>query len=76
MFDFSKAEGYNEDIVRANINQVRRDKYTMVAQPTAVKEIVIEPQTDFVNVNKECGRKVARVNSKRNAQLRQEERRA
>ena len=33
-FDFSKAENYNEELVRSNINHVKRDHSAIVIAPT------------------------------------------
>ena len=63
--DFSKAHMYDEELVRYNINQVKRKNSTIVAEPTAVKEVVVVEKPNFVKVNKECGRTVQNINAKR-----------
>ena len=50
-YDFTKAPGYNEDVVRYNINKVKHPPGMVIIAPTAVKEIIFIPPTNFVTRN-------------------------
>jgi hypothetical protein len=68
-YDFTRQPlafmNYDEDVVRHNINRVKRPAGVEVIAPPAEKEkIVIEP-TDFVDKNRSGMREVAEVNRKR-----------
>lgn len=47
-YDFTKAPGYDEKIVRYNINKVKHPPDMVIVAPTAVEEKVIIPPTNFV----------------------------
>lgn len=68
--DFRKADGYDEDLVRANLNRVKRDYETCVVAPTLQKEIVYIPPTNFVKENMSCGKSMSRLNSAKDKVLR------
>jgi len=50
-YDFTKAPGYNEQIVRYNINKVKHPSDMVIVAPTAVEEKIIIPPTNFVQKN-------------------------
>jgi hypothetical protein len=54
-FDFSKASDYNEDLVRSNLNYVKRSSSTVIVKPLKEKEVVFIPPTNFVYDNLKCG---------------------
>ena len=62
--DYSKAENYNEDLVRSNLSRVKRPSSVVVMRPTLVKEKVYVPPTDYVEQNKICGHRGSRLNQK------------
>ena len=47
-YDFTKAPGYNEEIVRFNINKVKHPPGMVIVAPTAVEEKIVIPPTNFV----------------------------
>ena len=51
---------------------MKRDHNTIVVAPTAEKEIVIVPPTNFVRINKKCGKVVSHLNSTCDEQMRVE----
>ena len=61
--DYTKAPGYDESIVRSNINKVRHSSQCDIVAPTPIKEVVVEPPTDYFIENRQCGKTVNRINS-------------
>jgi len=57
-YDFTQAPGYDEEIVRHNLNQVLRPKTAVVRAPTLQKEIIIYPEPNYVQINKQGLKKV------------------
>ena len=52
MYDFTKAHGYDEDLVRHNLNKVVRPQTANILAPPLVKEIVKKEKPDFVKLNR------------------------
>ena len=46
-FDFTKADGYQEDLTRFNINKVIRDRFTKVIKPTPQREVIVINKADY-----------------------------
>ena len=65
MFDFTRADNYDEDITRHNLNYVKRPDTATVVAPTLIKEIIKPPKPDFVRLNKTGLGQVNPVNLKR-----------
>jgi hypothetical protein len=59
--DYTRADAYDEELVRANTNKVKLA--VKVAQPTPVKLVVVPQPTDFFVENLQCGKVVNRINS-------------
>jgi len=51
-FDFTIAKNYDEDLVRCNLNRVKRPNTALVIQPTLVKKKEIVEPTNFIDVNR------------------------
>ena len=70
VYDFTRIPGdflttYDEDVVRHNINKVKRPDNIVVVAPSAQKEIEVVEPVNFVDKNKTGMREVADVNKKR-----------
>jgi hypothetical protein len=52
LYDFTKAHGYDEDLVRHNLNYVVRPITAHVLAPTLVKEVINKEKPDFVKLNR------------------------
>ena len=61
-FDFTLAEGYNEDIVRNNLNSVKHPNDIEIKAPTLKKQKVAVDKPNYVNLNKLGMRKVHSLN--------------
>ena len=73
-FDFTNAPGYDEEVVRFNINKVKHPENMVIAKPTAVKEVYVPPKSDFVQKNKDnTQRHYSEINQKRFERMRAEE---
>ena len=71
-FDFTTAERYDEDLVRCNLNRVKRPNTANVLQPTLVKvKEVIEP-TNFIEVNRNGMTGISRLNLRRAREMSEE----
>lgn len=68
--DFSKAEGYDEDLVRANLNKVKHEKNTKILKPAKIKEVVEIQPTNFITKNNfNLGAKVNKLNEKKKIEI-------
>ena len=65
VFDFTKAENYDEDITRHNLNYVKRPITATVLAPPLVKEIIVPPKPNFVKKNMNGLGEVNHINMKR-----------
>lgn len=52
VYDFAKAHDYDEDIVRYNLNKVKRPNTAIVINPPLVKEVEQKVETNFVRENR------------------------
>ncbi len=52
LYDFTRAHGYDEDLVRYNLNKVVRPQTAQILAPPLVKEIVKKEKPDFVKMNR------------------------
>ena len=59
--DYTRADAYDEELVRANTNKVKLA--VKVAQPTPVKTVVVAQPTNLIVENLFCGKVVNRINS-------------
>lgn len=50
-YDFTTAPGYNEDVVRYNINKVLHPNGMVILAPTAQPVIVPKPKPNYVRIN-------------------------
>ena len=62
VFDFRKAPGYDEEIVRHNLNQVKRPKTAKILAPSLVKEVEVKTVPNFVKLNRDGLSEVSRIN--------------
>lgn len=51
--------------MRVNINRVRQNDEVVIKVPTKEKEIVVIPPSDYLDLNKNCGHTVSRLNEAR-----------
>ena len=55
--DFRKlGQSYDEDYIRGNINRVLQSSDTVIVAPTRQPEKVLIEPTDFIELNKTCGK--------------------
>ena len=73
-YDFTKAPGYNESIVRNNLNHVKRPATAIVKAPTLEKIIEVIPKPNYIDLNRNGMRKVHDINSRRMALMQSEQR--
>ena len=50
-YDFTRAPGYDEEIVRHNLNKVVRPKTAVIRAPILHKSVVIKEKTNYVEMN-------------------------
>lgn len=62
VYDFRKAPGYDEDIVRYNLNKVKRPKTAKILAPTLVKEVEVKEAPNFIKMNKNGLNEISRLN--------------
>ena len=72
VYDFTKAHDYDEDLVRHNLNLVKRPVTAHVIAPTLVKEIIKKEKPDFVSLNKIGLGEVSNINLKRVQMMKQQ----
>lgn len=72
VFDFTRADNYDEDITRHNLNYVKRPETATVVAPPLVKEIIKPPKPDFVKLNKNGLGEVNSINMKRVQMMKQQ----
>ena len=65
LYDFTKAYGYDEELVRHNLNYVKRPDTAHILAPSLVKEVVKKEKPDFVRLNKTGLGEVSAINLKR-----------
>ena len=65
VFDFRKAPGYDEEIVRHNLNKVKRPKTAKIVAPALVKEVEIKETPNFILRNRNGLNEVSKLNEKR-----------
>ena len=64
-YDFTKAYGYDEELVRHNLNSVKRPDTAHILAPSLVKEVIKKEKPDFVRLNKTGLGEVSAINLKR-----------
>ena len=74
-FDFTKAPGYDESIVRNNLNKVIRPSTAIVSAPPLEKIIEVVAKPNYIDMNKNGMRKVHGLNQRRMAYMQQSEQR-
>ena len=65
VYDFRKAPNYDEEIVRYNLNKVKRPKTAKILAPSLVKEVEVKKVPNFVKMNQNGLSEVSRINQKR-----------
>jgi len=71
-YDFTRAPGYDESIVRNNLNKVKRPSTAVVSKPTLQKIIEVVPKPNYIGMNKDGMRKVHGINQRRMAYMQSE----
>lgn len=69
VYDFTKAHDYDEEIVRYNLNKVKRPSTAIVIAPLLVKEVFKKEDTNFVRENKAGLNDVSHLNKRRAMEL-------
>jgi len=68
-YDFTLAFGYNEELVRHNLNSVVRPNTAHIVAPSLIKQVVKKEKPNFVKMNKQGLGEVSAINKRRVEQM-------